>query len=1539
MIQSRVRAGNYAAPSTDHPSRPLFRGRLAPGISFITLDGCHWSRPFFVVYILSSVEAPGLPPPSPLNSLPLILARIGRPLLGTAMALLVSGKLPAAPGTIPNRSYPTNQVLKQISPQLSSRHLNQPSVINGYAIFAGNAEHEVWDISNPYNPTHLADMISNHAAGEAESHQVTYHRRGNTLYMATISGRGIDIWDVTDTPNPHLVSELILPGINYGDVSGAIWGLSWEGEHIYAGATTNGLYVIEVQDPAAPRHAATMTRAELGGVVAGPLFAIGNLLVITSPKETRGIATVDISDPTHPRLLDAEIEGSASYIGGFYGTHAYLITPFRAYDVTTDPRNIQKTGQATVPNSEYMSFGDDKFFLGGLRGGTQGIYKYDIANPSSISLEGRFVGRDSRWDDQFSCPVGNLLLVADDQLVNNRYVGGLIAVHSAAPDTTPPRVKYVNPPNGAQRQPVTTRVGVSLSDWPELTSVDAASFIVRPVGGAPVAGTWSTTTTTLNFMPSAPLAPATTYEIILPAGGIKDLVGNPIATEFRSEFTTAPVGGGFPGNDEINPVPPTELGTPTTFSVKNPDPASLYRWKLPDDTILEGVSVSHTYATPGRYVVTLESRPNLDQKTEAEDAQRSGGVVVATDHPGYTGTGFADYPSNTGANVALRWTVTASAATTGSLTIRYASSNARPLHLVVNGGTPQFVDFPATLSFAVYGEVVVPDVAFQAGENTLELRASAGSAGPNVDSMTVRFADPPDLETRTSSFLHLVYRELTPNAPTSSQALCLDPANDLVWAANSDADTVTAVSLDTLAKVREVAVGEQPETLARAPDGTIWVANRRSHSLSVVQPATGAVTTISLPYASQPFGLAFAPDGGSAYVALQARGALAKLDPATRQVVSVLEFPSDANGIRPQVRGVAVSADSQKIYVSRFISPSVGGEVFEVSASPFALSRVVALAPSTGPDSPMHARGIPNYLNSLTISPDGLRAWVPSKQDNIFRGLARDGLALDHDVTVRAVASQMDLAAGGEVAGSRLDFDDRDRAHSVSFSPLGDLVFVTMPGNNHVSVHDAYNGQEVTRIFCGVTPVAAVLDPTRSRLHVLNFLSRDLSVFDVSYLLNGVPFTPYLALTPLIASEPLSAPVLRGKVLFYDATSTKLNSEKYMSCASCHLDGDQDGQVWDLSSLGEGLRNTIELRGRAGTRHGRLHWSGNFDEVHDFENQIRTLGSGEGLMSDAQFLRGTRREPLGNTKAGLSADLDALSAYVSSLDRFEPSPYRKPDGGLTADAVAGREIFNALRCYDCHGGQNFTDSRMGLLHDVGTLKATSGSRLGGPLTGLDTPTLRGVWSGAPYLHDGSAPTLRHVLTTANPADRHGVTSPLTNGEINQLVAYLNQIDGSEPPARAASGVGAPSYDVFIANFPGITGPDAGESVDFDHDSFINLAEYALGATDAAQSGSAPPLVTRLVTDEGEQYLSYSYLRLKGGHWENGAYHVSDLVYRPEVSDNLQQWKPEFVELATPADLPAAPEHYEWGTFGCLVPPDAASRFVRVSVRRAAPEEL
>jgi hypothetical protein len=165
-----------------------------------------------------------------------------------------------------------------------------------------------------------------------------------------------------------------------------------------------------------------------------------------------------------------------------------------------------------------------------------------------------------------------------------------------------------------------------------------------------------------------------------------------------------------------------------------------------------------------------------------------------------------------------------------------------------------------------------------------------------------------------------------------------------------------------------------------------------------------------------------------------------------------------------------------------------------------------------------------------------------------------------------------------------------------------------------------------------------------------------------------------------------------------------------------------------------------------------------------------------------------------------------MAAFLSSLGTYHKSPYRNPDGTLTAEGASGKVIFKRLGCGFCHTGADATDSSRGKLHDVGTLKDTSGARGGEPLFGIDTPTLNGVWETAPYLHDGSAPTLREVLTTANPEDRHAFTSELTELELAQLVSYVQQLDGTldpdDEPTTGGGGAGGSSGGAGAAGTSG-----------------------------------------------------------------------------------------------------------------------------------------
>lgn len=456
-------------------------------------------------------------------------------------------------GTIPNKPLPESKAdLPEskwkdgiLSPSLlKGTSLTQPTVVNGYLVIAGNENFWFYDVSDPSAPKELAHKTTPGArGGEAESHTVSYARYGNNLYMVTLSGTGIDTWSVNDPKAPEHLGQLKISPTNYGDYTNAIWGVSWQGQYIYVGATNNGIKVVDVADPRAPKLAGSIGTVDYGGVSAGPLDAIGNVLVVTTPKENGGVATLDISNPTMPKRLDS-FTAPNSYIGMFHRRWIFLQGPLRAWDVLSNPSDIGSgtapIGSVSTPGSEYISFQDDLLYLGHVRaeiGGKPGASKYNVLDPKKMTLAGRVWGRmdqNNKNDDQFTIGIGNVLVVADDQAP---YHGWFTAVRQAAPDTQAPIVDTVIPKEG-ESVAVTSRIGITFSDNIELATVSPTSFIVRPVGGEPLAGKFGLRMSVLNFDPDEDLEPGKTYEVLLPKGGVSDLAGNGIAADFKSTFTT-----------------------------------------------------------------------------------------------------------------------------------------------------------------------------------------------------------------------------------------------------------------------------------------------------------------------------------------------------------------------------------------------------------------------------------------------------------------------------------------------------------------------------------------------------------------------------------------------------------------------------------------------------------------------------------------------------------------------------------------------------------------------------------------------------------------------------------------------------------------------------------------------------------------------------------------------------------------------------------------------------------------------------------------
>jgi hypothetical protein len=122
----------------------------------------------------------------------------------------------------------------------------------------------------------------------------------------------------------------------------------------------------------------------------------------------------------------------------------------------------------------------------------------------------------------------------------------------------------------------------------------------------------------------------------------------------------------------------------------------------------------------------------------------------------------------------------------------------------------------------------------------------------------------------------------------------------------------------------------------------------------------------------------------------------------------------------------------------------------------------------------------------------------------------------------------------------------------------------------------------------------------------------------------------------------------------------------------------------------------------------------------------------------------------------------AMDQYLNSLKPV-PSPYLAR-GRLSLAAERGAALFAPAGCVRCHTPGLYTDRRW---HDVGT-----GTRFDSSPE-FRTPTLIEVWRTAPYFHNGSAATIRDVLTTGNlRGTQHGNVSKLSKLELDDLCAYV-----------------------------------------------------------------------------------------------------------------------------------------------------------------------
>jgi YVTN family beta-propeller protein len=606
--------------------------------------------------------------------------------------------------------------------------------------------------------------------------------------------------------------------------------------------------------------------------------------------------------------------------------------------------------------------------------------------------------------------------------------------------------------------------------------------------------------------------------------------------------------------------------------------------------------------------------------------------------------------------------------------------------------------------------------------------------------------------------------------PTWGAPIALSLDGKQLWVVNPDANSVTMVDPMTLHKVSEIAVGREPWSLALSPDGAwLYVADRADGMLTVLDVARQQVrATISV--GPEPGMVALSPSGRRAYVTITTANRIAVVDTQALTVSAQIAVDPLPYALAVTDNGNPSDVD-ESLYITHLLAlPRPGGseatddgraaQVTILAAEPLSVTHKVMLAADE--------HGFPNLLLGLALQ--GATAWVPQE---------RSAPALPNGLTttVFAAVSRLDLTSQAEDRTAFLALNDQERFGSpvnnpvaLAPSPDGKILYIVLAGSNLleiVNVSDPTQPQLVKFLPVGQNPRGLVLSADGQRAYVMNYLGRSITALDLAQqaVLGEVAVT----------EEMLTPAVLRGKQLFNSAVDPRLARGSWISCASCHPDGASDGVTWRFP---DGPRQTPALWNAGQTL--PWHWSAALDEAQDVEGTIQAIQLGVGLAP------GTDPPQLGAPNAGRSPDLDDLAAYVTHGIR---SPALLTP---TLTSEAGRALFISAGCVVCHAGPAWTISALpgipgtldvdgnGMvdeaLHDVGTLNPLD---IRGQ-TGFDVPSLLNIGQTAPYLHDGSMPTLDALLNSGHP-DPTGSGNHLTSVEVTELANFLRTIGPQTTP--------------------------------------------------------------------------------------------------------------------------------------------------------------
>lgn len=584
--------------------------------------------------------------------------------------------------------------------------------------------------------------------------------------------------------------------------------------------------------------------------------------------------------------------------------------------------------------------------------------------------------------------------------------------------------------------------------------------------------------------------------------------------------------------------------------------------------------------------------------------------------------------------------------------------------------------------------------------------------------------------------------------PKSSGSLGLTSDDRTLFVADSDHDRVTVIDTATDRVLAQVPVGRAPERIFVGPEDRIYVTNRGDRTVMRIDRDRLSVAAVGR-VGAEPVGISMASDG-RLLVANSASGTLSVLDARTLAAEDEIVL-----GGTPWA--VTALPDGVRAYVTDLVSAQVsvvdleGGAIDRsvVLEHPEVQECQNAWAPTREPAQPA----------DVVLSPEGDRAYVAHVLSRTgLDGFGNATLSLAVAPSVSTLATGDDALVTAEPTSTvpadipsplLVATDDEtclamgeamDAPSSLVVDATGDWIYVADHNSEALAIVSARGDRSLgfvdpahgiaDLVRVGARPTGLAVRGDLSAAYVHDAFDYDVAVIER---VNG-----RLSVTRRIrfADSDLDPAVDRGRRLFYSAADPRMTQPELggVSCSSCHPDGRSDGLSWSLpgATVGPwdapelGGRNTPALWGVAQTA--PYQWDGAVQDLPSYSHMMVSWMGGRGLAA---------------------GDARDLVAYMQSV----PAPDNPNVDTGAADVLDhGRTVFEST-CASCHGGAALTDHEA---YEVGGVR-------------VDTPSLRGVFATPPYLHDGSARTLRDAILHA---PVHEAAAGLSTGDLEAVEAYV-----------------------------------------------------------------------------------------------------------------------------------------------------------------------